>query len=227
MSTGINEMLLCLSSAVFSLGDPLPEGLDIQVAQRFYTGRRGRPRIELEPTFLQEALTMREPTGISRALDGVSPRTIRRRALELGLRQPGLPVYTVREGAEGPQRQYHPHNPSLRLSQIGQQQLDAMLVDTLVRFPEFGRNLTAGSFAAQGYRVSRTQLREAYQRVQGGPAIVGHRRIARREYHVRGPNSLWHHDGQHGKFSRSSKGLQIISRETKVSFAGRSLSTCS
>jgi hypothetical protein len=210
MNTGINEMLTCLSSAVFSLGDPLPDGLHIQVAHRSYTGRRGRPRIELEPTFLQEALTMREPIGISRALQDVSARTVRRRALELGLRQPGQPVYTVMEGDEGPQHQYHPHNPSLRLSQIGQQQLDAMLVDTLVRFPEFGRNLTAGSFAAQGYRVSRGQLREAYQRVQGGPAIVGHRRIARREYHVRGPNSLWHHDGQHGESNGYSNYIQII-----------------
>ena len=199
MLTGINEMLACLSAAVFTLGDPIPEELSIQVTRPSYTGRRGRPRIEVDRDFLQEALTMRQPSGISRALPGISTRTIRRRALENGLRQPGEPVYTIREENGAQVRQYRGHNPSLRLSQISQQQLDFMLVQTLLRFPEFGRNLTAGHFAAQGYRVSREQLRESYQRVQGGPAIVGQRRITRREYHVAGPNSLWHHDGQHGE----------------------------
>lgn len=168
---------------------------------------RGRPRTEVDLAFLQEALTMRQPSGIARALPGVSPRTIRRRAVENGLRQSGSPVYTIREENGNQIREYHGYNPSLRLSQISQQQLDSMLVQTLISFPEFGRNLTAGHFAAQGYRVSRVQLRESYQRVQGGPAIVGQRRIARREYHVAGPNSLWHHDGQHGK--QPPKYLQV------------------
>lgn len=192
-------MLTCLSTAVFTLGDPIPEGTRIQVARRSYTGAPGRPRIEVDSSFLREALTMRQPSGISRALSGVSARTIRRRALEYGLREPGEPVYSLSEENGNQVRVYHGHNPSLRLSQISQQQLDSMLVQTLVSFPEFGRNLATGHFAGKGYRVSREQLRSAYQRVQGGPAIVGHRRIARREYHVAGPNSLWHHDGQHGK----------------------------
>jgi hypothetical protein len=174
----------------------------IDVIRKTYTGRPGRPQIEVEPSFLHEALTMREPTGISRGLQNqVSSRTVRWRALELGFRQPGQPVCVVLEDMDGNQaRHYQPHNPALRMTQISDAQLDSILVETLVTFPEFGRNLTAGDFLAQGYRISRANVWSSYQRVQGGPAIVGHRRIARREYHVAGPNSLWHHDGQHGEF---------------------------
>ncbi|KAJ3001057.1 hypothetical protein NUW54_g6678 [Trametes sanguinea] len=38
----------------------------------------------------------------------------------------------------------------------------------------------------------------AYVRVRGAPAIFGRRIIVRKKYQVAGPNSLVHHDGQHG-----------------------------
>lgn len=194
-------MLGHLSAASSRLSDPIPFGHTIQPVQVVRNGQRGRPRIEIDRAWLEEALTLRNPSGVARELDGVGARSIRRRSLEYGLRSPGDPVYTIIEDLDGNQiRYYTPQNPSQRTSNLSQEQLDAMLVDILISFPEFGRNMAEGDFRAQGYHISRSELRESYQRVQGGPAILGRRRIRRREYHVAGPNSLWHHDGQHGKF---------------------------
>lgn len=200
MQQGVTEMLGELSNAVFTLGDPIPDNHTIEVVHRQKTGGRGRPRIVIDPLFLQEALTMRSCSGIAKELDNVSTRSVRRNAVALGLQQPAEPVYTITHDMAGnPQRQYTPHNPALRGSQISSNQLDAFLINTLTSFQQFGRNLTAGDFAAHGLHISRARLRASYQRVQGGPAIVSHRPIRRRQYHVEGPNSLWHHDGQHGK----------------------------
>ncbi|KIY61682.1 hypothetical protein CYLTODRAFT_325120, partial [Cylindrobasidium torrendii FP15055 ss-10] len=49
-----------------------------------------------------------------------------------------------------------------------------------------------------GLTVPRERIREAYERVMGAPASLVNRSITRRVYRVAGPNSLWHHDGQHG-----------------------------
>ena len=50
-----------------------------------------------------------------------------------------------------------------------------------------------------GYHIPRSHLEASYARVHGAPAnVFGVRRIERRVYKVPGPNSLWHHDRQHG-----------------------------
>ena len=64
------------------------------------TGRPGRPRIEFNPDFLAEALDLRGPSHIAPVFH-CSPMTVRRRALESGLTQPGHPVYTNVQEADG------------------------------------------------------------------------------------------------------------------------------
>jgi hypothetical protein len=56
------------------------------------TGRRGRPRIEIDTHFLQHALELRTPTHIGRPLANVSGRTVRRRAIDYGIREQRPPV---------------------------------------------------------------------------------------------------------------------------------------
>lgn len=59
------------------------------------TGRRGRPRIEIDPGLLAVAFELRGPSH------HVHPRTIRRRVLEQGLAEPGEPVYVDYEQPDG------------------------------------------------------------------------------------------------------------------------------
>jgi hypothetical protein len=198
LQQGINEMLEHLEIARSTLRNPVHDDERIEFMQNTHSGGPGRPKIEFNHDLLAEALRLRGPAGVARSVPA-SARTIRRRALDYGIQTPGRPVYTIEEDQNGqPTRRWSPHNSSLRLTPISVEQLDAMLTDALTSCPEFGRSMSIGYFRAYGIRISRQQLRESYLRVQGGPAIVGHRSIERREYHVDGPNSLWHHDGQHG-----------------------------
>lgn len=56
-----------------------------------------------------------------------------------------------------------------------------------------------GHLHSNGHRVPRERIAAAYIRVHGTPGTFAGRRIHRKVYNVAGPNSLWHHDGQHGK----------------------------
>ncbi|KAK6984721.1 hypothetical protein R3P38DRAFT_2387052, partial [Favolaschia claudopus] len=57
------------------------------VVERVHSGRRGRPRIEIDPQFLEFATEHRSITGIGRFLN-VSRSTVRARLLEQGLATP-------------------------------------------------------------------------------------------------------------------------------------------
>ena len=68
--------------------------------RRVRTGRRGRPRVEIDTQFLGAALELHGPTGIAPEV-GCSLRAIRRVALRAGLVQPGAPVFQDTVDAEG------------------------------------------------------------------------------------------------------------------------------
>lgn len=175
-----------------------PDGPALVVARRVHSGKRGRPRVHIEPAFLAEALTLRAVGGIAPII-ACSARTIRRRALELGLVAPAPPVARVEALPNGGvTRTYNvradvPPHPA-----ISDAALDAMVLDVLTVFPAFGRSMLAGHLASQGLSIHRNALRAAYIRVHGSPVQWGNRVIERRGYNVAGANSLWHHDGQHG-----------------------------
>jgi hypothetical protein len=49
-----------------------------------------------------------------------------------------------------------------------------------------------------GYRISRERITQSLVRIDPVQRVFQRIRIRRRVYSVPGPNSLWHHDGQHG-----------------------------
>lgn len=102
--------------------------------------------------------------------------------------------------------------------------MDAILSHILEIFPAFGRRMIAGHLRYMGHQVPRARIRESYERVTGTPAYLTSQCVERRVYHVAGPNSLWHHDGQHSMFSQyQMSNCLIYSLFTQVSFAGESL----
>lgn len=184
--------------------DPLPEGESLLVSYTTHAGP-GRPRIDFDPDILACALELRGTHQLAGVLE-CSSRTIRRRALELGLRPPGRPVFTVQETADGEvARVYQP--PARQFSQISHDDLVGIVSEALVIFPYFGNKLMDGYLKSLGYHIPRDAIRSALQEVRGAPAVFGARPIHRVKYRVPGPNSLWHHDGQHGMYTVVPSGI--------------------
>ena len=88
------------------------------------------------------------------------------------------------------------------MSDLSDDALDGIVRQIIENFPSFGRRMLNGHLRYLGHRVPRSRLQASYHRVRGGPSSnqFGTRRIEQRVYSVPGPNSLWHHDGQHGMF---------------------------
>lgn len=190
-------MLRCLDAAAIASADP-PDAPPPTLTEVIYTGQRGRPRIEINPDLLEAALGLRGPTEIAR-LFGCAPRTVRRRALEHQFVEPGEPVYVDYTDEDG--NTVRLYTAALRdQSGLTDEQLDAITKQILEVFPVFGRWMIDGHMKYLGHQVPRRRLQQSYLRVHGPPTgAFGPRRIQRRVYNVPGPNSLWHHDGQHGK----------------------------
>jgi hypothetical protein len=204
LKQSVDRMVQALESACHQSSDP-PRGPALQVVSLLRTGKRGRPRIEIDRNFLQGALALRGPHKIAPVLrlDGrpVCGRTVRRRALEHNLSQPGAPVFIRTQNADGTVTQIHQSSTSA-VSVLSNDELDRHVSSILERFPDFGRRMLQGNLESEGHHVPCRRVFESYIRVHGpSSAVFSHRAIHRRKYHVAGPNSLWHHDGQHGKIS--------------------------
>jgi hypothetical protein len=196
----IGFMVEELEKACTQSSDPCDQ--EIVVVERCVAASgAGRPRIEFDKNFLSRALDLRGVAGVAAAA-GVSPRTVRRRAQEAGLKPRGDPVYTEETAVDGSRvRKWNPHasQPASTLTDISDDELDRELFALLQLFPRFGRAMISGQLRSKGIRIARSRLRLSYLRVHGTPTPFGDPRIGRKKYSVPGVNSLWHHDGQHGK----------------------------
>lgn len=119
--------------------DP-PDGPQLVVSHRVATG--GRPRIEIDPHVLQAALNLRGTTHL-RTVFNCGPRTIRRRALELGLVEPGAPVYNDQARPDGTAVRTYA-STSRPVSTLTDDELDGLLTSILEVFPDFGRRMLIG-----------------------------------------------------------------------------------
>jgi hypothetical protein len=164
-----------------------------------HNGRRGRPRIAVDPEFLSTALQLRPASQIGPELFNVSTRTITRRATELGLREQQPPVFAMVPDERGVNRQIRLHAPA-QPPVISDEDLDVHVGQLLSLFPNSGRKMLLGLLKSIGVKVTRRQVEASFNRVNGPRAEFAHRRIERRIYKVPGPNSLWHHDGNHSEY---------------------------
>jgi hypothetical protein len=175
-----------------------PPHAHADIVQRIKTGRTGQPKFAIDKAWLASALQFRGPKGIAASLPvKISPRTVRKIALQHGLVVPGNPVFaqeTLDDGSVS--RIWQPRVQDF--SDISDADLDTAVYDILQTFPNFGRAMITAELQRRTIRVQRRRMRESYVRVYGTPRVWGQRNIPRRPYSVPGPNSLWHHDGQHG-----------------------------
>ncbi len=87
------------------------------------------------------------------------------------------------------------------LSDISDDDLDMLLIRLRTHYRRAGVSMLNGMLRRLGHRISAERLRQSLLRIDPVRRIFEPIRIRWREYHVLGPNSLWHHDGQHGKLS--------------------------
>jgi hypothetical protein len=190
------KMLDSLQAAERNALEPANPG--VQVSFRV-AGVRGRPRVEINKNYLEHVLDIRGPYELTDVFK-CSARTIRRRAVEYGLRGPGLAPFLNEELPDGSLARRWVSSGKRARSAISSNAvaLDTVVASVLATFPGYGQCKVDGALRAQGIRVPRDCLIAAIQRVSGPSARFTRPIIQRRAYYVPAVNSLWHHDGNHG-----------------------------
>ena len=150
------------------------------------TGSVGRPRLDVRKDQLEYLLGVGFSTPQIATTIGVSLSTVRRRMTEYGLSVGAL------------------------YSDIPDQELDSIVNQIKVFFPNCGYRLMGGHLLCQGYRLSQARIKESLNRVDPeGIAIRWSVAIERRRYRVQSPLSLWHLDGNH-KLVRYIRNMLLV-----------------
>ncbi|KAF8143071.1 hypothetical protein K438DRAFT_2110938 [Mycena galopus ATCC 62051] len=198
------------------------------IVQTIRSGGPGRPRIHIDPDFLRWAYGQRPTAGITRFLR-LGRTTVRNALLEYGIAEPqqspfdqpnalsasadadptnddildpDLPVPSGDFPAEV-EELAAPSQPTASftgpMSSISDDDLDMLLLCLRTHYRQAGLSMLNGMLCRLGHRVAVERIRQSLLRIDPVRRIFEHIRIRRREYRVLGPNSLWHHDGQHGE----------------------------
>jgi hypothetical protein len=190
-------MVTALDNACHTSADPLDCPM-VQVSYKVWTGKRGRPRIYIDPEALSYSLGLRGSSHLG-GIFGCGSRTVHRRAIDEGIIIPGVPVYTTQELPDGSKiKIYNQQKQRSHFPEQSDAELDAHVFSILQNFPKMGRGKISAALESRGAAATRARIKASRIRVQGAPGVFGHRAIHRRKYFVPGANSLWHHDGQHG-----------------------------
>ena len=189
-------MRASLRGALLILNDPPRHAPLLRRQSKVYTGRKGRPRANINPTILA-LLTQTHRSGARIAdLFGTHPRTITRHQQQEGLKEHGHAPFQTVVDANGQAHMIHtPTRPAM--SDISDDNLDKLINGILVQCPGYGRGQIKDMLDRFGHRVCRQRIEGAKKRVHGPNQIFGQRLIARRNYETAGANSMWHHDGNH------------------------------
>lgn len=194
------------------------------VLERVSTGSRGRPRIVIDPEFLRFANQHRSTAAIARFL-GVGTTTVRTALLQYGIASPGENPFQPTNNPQLELPENHdippddlldpqlpiPHNFSAELhrlptqtssniSEIDDEALDTLIIRLQMHYRRAGITMMEGMLQRLGHRIPRERIRSALLRIDPIRRVFERIRIRRRVYSVPGPNSLWHHDGQHGEY---------------------------
>lgn len=139
-----------------------------------HLGQRGRPRKEVDPEYLKDALSFHRNIKVGQLAHalGVHRNTLRKRMQELGLDK--------------------------MFDDLDDDELDAITRQYKARKPSSGLRYLRGHFRRSGLRIQKERARYSLKRVDAlGQALRTHLVLKRRRYSVPRPNYLWHGDGHH------------------------------
>jgi hypothetical protein len=199
------------------------------VTETVQTGCPGRPAIQIDPQFLQWAYSLRSISGIARFLDvswrivcqqllehGIAQPQQQPFMLSVQYQDnvdedfldPSGEILPAEAGAsssgsldatpDGPDAPVITSYTSPQ-SDISNDDLDALLVRLRRHFLRSGVTMLDGMLQRLGYRVPRERVQQSLIWIDPVQHVFQRIQIRRHVYSVPGPNSLWHHDGQHGK----------------------------
>lgn len=95
-------------------------------------------------------------------------------------------------------QQAHPVSYTGPLSTMSDNELDDFIICLRSHYRRAGISMLDGMLRCLGHHVPRERIRQARVRIDPVQRVFERIRIRCRTYSVPGPNSLWHHDGQHG-----------------------------
>lgn len=195
------------------------------VVETVHTGSQGQPPIFIDPDFLQWAYGHRSVSGIAWFLH-ISCWTVQKARVHYGIAEaqdsPFRPSIELEDLLEvdtllDPQNEnVHIIQGSARpsnstdvgpvvsftgpLSTLCDEALDAIILQLRAHFCRAGISMLDGMLRWLGHQLPCDQIRESLMCIDPVHHVFQHIRIHRQVYSVPGPNSLWHHNGQHGEF---------------------------
>jgi hypothetical protein len=143
MRIDLNDMLERLDAARHASRDQ-PDGPAYQVTWTHRTGKRGRPRKEINADWLARMAVIRDKPGIAVLVDA-SARTVRRRLVDYNLSSPGTAFaqrHYLEDGSFEVVYNGQPRPPP----SLSNAEVDAIVSSHLEIFPNFGRSMIVGSF---------------------------------------------------------------------------------
>jgi hypothetical protein len=155
LQESVSTMLGCLRTAENQAMDPPAPGL--QVSQRV-KGKVGRPHVEINRNFLENMLQMGGPYKVSKLLK-CHGRTVRRRALEYGLRKQAPPVFQTVPNDDGTMSQTWLSSSMPARSAVADDPdaLDELMRSVLHTFPKIGRQKLDGNGVTMGILLACTR----------------------------------------------------------------------
>ena len=195
------------------------------LTEQVYTGRRGRPAIHIDPDFLRWAYSLRSTSSISRFLN-ISRQRVRSALLEHGiavpqanpftqdtnlddiatqtamediLLNPDLPIPTSFPPSIPSPARHHTVSFTAPLFTLSDSNLDELIICLQRHYCRARVTMLHGMLLHLGHRIPRERIRQSLLRIDPVQRVFERIRIRCHTYSVPGPNSLWHHDGQHGK----------------------------
>ena len=133
----------------------------------------GRPKFDIRKEQLEHLLQLHFSCPKIAMLLGVSIRTIRRRMTEYELSVSGL------------------------YSRISDSELQRIISDIRILFPDCGYRLMDGHLRRRGIRVTQARIRECMHFVDFDGTTLRWREAIQRRKYVSSPLALWHIDGNH------------------------------
>jgi len=100
--------------------------------------------------------------------------------------------------------------PLAHIGSLSSDQLDDLILRLRRHYTRAGITMLEGMLRRLGYHVPREHIRQSLLRIDPVQRVFERIRIRRRTYSVPGPNSLWHHDGQHGIFYHYNMNYLLI-----------------
>ncbi|KAF8804313.1 hypothetical protein BYT27DRAFT_7259298 [Phlegmacium glaucopus] len=149
ITTSIDNMISALESGIPTTCYP-PDASPIVLGNTIHSGQRGRPPVDIKCEDLALLASGRTTMKDIADLYQCGARTIRRRMLEFGLSEPGLPVYTEQEQDDGSVERVYSRGSCANLSQATDEELDAILISIYEQFPSFGKRMIDGYLMALG-----------------------------------------------------------------------------